>query len=313
MNDPESLESFEIILAAVLAAGNYMNGKSSRGQAHGYKLDILPKLRNIKQVSFGKKTFLHFIIGQCQLHFPGHIAFYEKWNFMWKSPKVVLKNLENIMTELKTNLDICVAEIEVAEAIESEQCRVPLMENLGAFITQATETMQVLRDLFESIDKDVRFVKKYFGETSVAAVLTSHDDDPWCSFFSLFVNFANMHRLCSVELEEWEKAEERIKKNALARKAKLSSGTSKPSSSKSKLPFTGNNNDRSNTSLQMVARERTSSLESNSSVERKSGQPVAEGNMIDMFKKKMLVIRQKANAANDHGVNDSDSDDDVAW
>ena len=312
MNDPESLESFEIILAAVLAAGNYMNGKSSRGQAHGYKLDILPKLRNIKQVSFGKKTFLHFIIGQCQLHFPGHIAFYEKWNFMWKSPKVVLKNLENIMTELKTNLDICVAEIEVAEAIESEQCRVPLMENLGAFITQATETMQVLRDLFESIDKDVRFVKKYFGETSVAAVLTSHDDDPWCSFFSLFVNFANMHRLCSVELEEWEKAEERIKKNALARKAKLSSGTSKPSSSKSKLPSTGNNNDRGNTSLQMVARERTSSLESNSSVERKSGQPVAEGNMIDMFKKKMLVIRQKANAANDHGVNDSDSDDD-AW
>mmetsp|Transcript_10956 Transcript_10956/g.20259 ORF Transcript_10956/g.20259 Transcript_10956/m.20259 type:complete len:1781 (-) Transcript_10956:880-6222(-) len=318
LNDPEAQESFEILLSSVLAAGNYMNGKGSRGQAHGYKLDILPKLRNIKQVGFGKKTLLHFIIGQCKMHFHGHIAFYERWNFMWKSPKVILKNLENIMTELKSNLDVCVTEIEAAETIESEQCRTPLVENLGSFITQASGSLQELRELYETINKDVRFVKNYFGETSVAAVLTSHDDDPWCSFFSMFVNFANMHRLCSIELEEWEKAEERIRKNALAKQAKMSSATAKgPVKSKASPTgprSAGRHMDNVAMSQAMASpRERVSSSDSSASADRRSRQTSSEGTMVDMFKKKMLVMRKKANAENDFGDDDSDESDCDAW
>ena len=318
LNNPESLESFEIILACVLAAGNYMNGKSNRGQAHGYKLDILPKLRNIKQVSFGKKTFLHFIIGQSHVHFQGHQTFYTKWNFMWKSPKVILKNLENIMTELQANLDICVLEIEATESIESEQCRTPLFENLGSFITQASDTIQELNSLFSEIDKEVRFCKNYFGEASVAAVLTSVDDDPWCSFFSLFVNFANMHRLSSIELEEWEKAEERSRKNAEAKKAKLASSSSVRKSSNRQQQQRTSPSSRGDDSVALSQLlpsplERVSSLDSTSSTDRRIRQNSTEGNMIDMFKKKMLVIRKTADAVNDDGNDDSDDSDDGAW
>lgn len=313
LNDLESLESFELILSCVLAAGNYMNGKSSRGQAHGFKLDILPKMRNIKQVSFGKKTFLHFIISQSHIHFPGHIAFYEKWNFMWKSPKVILKNLENIMGELQTNLDICVSEIEATETIQNEQVRTPLLENLGSFITQASDTIQELNRLFVTIDKEVRSCKNYFGETSVAAVLTTVDEDPWCSFFSLFVTFANMHRLSSIELQEWDKAEERIRKNAAAKQAKMSSTSSCKKPLDKKQISSPSNRDDDNVALsQQIAMERVNSLDSTSSADKRARQNSTEGNMIDMFKKKMLVIRRTADAVNDDGNDDSDSDD-GAW
>ena len=312
INDTESLTSFEMLLSCILAAGNYMNGKSNRGQAHGFKLDILTKLRNIKQVGFGKKTFLHFIVGQFRSHFPDLCPFYEKWNFMWKSPKVILKNLEKIMVELQDKLDKCINEIEAIESIESEQCRIPLFESLSAFISQASTTYQELDQLFDSVDKDVRTCKKYFGETSIAAVLTSQDDDPWCSFFSLLVNFANMHRLASVELEEWDKAEERIKKNAMARKAKLAvERTKKTPRKQNRMQSTDAFYDADNIALsQMIAKERKTFAENDATParERRSS---SEGNMIDVFKKKMLMIRKTADGKNDEG--DSDDSDDGAW
>lgn len=48
-------ESLKKVLAIILALGNYMNGGNrQRGQADGFGLEILPKLRDVK--SKGKKN-----------------------------------------------------------------------------------------------------------------------------------------------------------------------------------------------------------------------------------------------------------------
>jgi len=50
-------ESLKKVLAIILALGNYMNGGNrQRGQADGFGLEILPKLRDVK--SKGEKNIL---------------------------------------------------------------------------------------------------------------------------------------------------------------------------------------------------------------------------------------------------------------
>lgn len=52
-------ESLKKVLAIILALGNYMNGGNrQRGQADGFGLEILPKLRDVK--SKGNEIVLSF-------------------------------------------------------------------------------------------------------------------------------------------------------------------------------------------------------------------------------------------------------------
>lgn len=47
------MKSVKDILALILAFGNYMNGGNrTRGQADGYSLEILPKLKDVKSRVF---------------------------------------------------------------------------------------------------------------------------------------------------------------------------------------------------------------------------------------------------------------------
>lgn len=51
-----------IILGLVLAFGNYMNGGNvSRGQADGFELDILPKLKDVKCKN-NSSNLLHYLV-----------------------------------------------------------------------------------------------------------------------------------------------------------------------------------------------------------------------------------------------------------
>lgn len=55
-------ESLKSVLAIILTLGNYMNGGNrTRGQADGFGLEILSKLRDVKSKD-SSVTLLHFII-----------------------------------------------------------------------------------------------------------------------------------------------------------------------------------------------------------------------------------------------------------
>jgi hypothetical protein len=54
-------ENLKKLLAIILAVGNYLNGGSNRGQADGFQLDILKKLKDIKSNN-PKVTLLYYIM-----------------------------------------------------------------------------------------------------------------------------------------------------------------------------------------------------------------------------------------------------------
>lgn len=74
------MKSVKDILALILAFGNYMNGGNrTRGQADGYSLEILPKLKDVKS-----RVFIFFIINVYDCHL---FLFY---TFSLKKEKVFL-------------------------------------------------------------------------------------------------------------------------------------------------------------------------------------------------------------------------------
>ncbi|KAK0151790.1 Formin-2 [Merluccius polli] len=56
----QSGEGVMNVLGLILAFGNFMNGGNrTRGQADGFNLDILPKIKDVKSVDAGKETCVY--------------------------------------------------------------------------------------------------------------------------------------------------------------------------------------------------------------------------------------------------------------
>ncbi|CAE7575507.1 FH5, partial [Symbiodinium microadriaticum] len=224
LNDAECLQGLKIILSSILSLGNYMNGSTTRGQAHGYRMDVILKLKDVRQAAgYGRRNMLHFIVEQMPMIFPEIEPFYTSWKAMWTSVSVHYQDLEEMMKDLKSDLEKCAAEIEMAELIEDEAVRTQLIEKLSSFITMASDTYTELCNYFDRTDAAVRAAKRYFGETVLGCspqngtevVLSGAQEDPWSSFFILIVKFAQMYKTATVELVEWEKQEERIRQQAI--------------------------------------------------------------------------------------------------
>jgi len=73
-------ESIQHILSIILALGNYMNGGNrDRGQADGFGLEILPKLRDVKSATSSSITLLHYIVQTyIQTHIPNGIVSFDE-------------------------------------------------------------------------------------------------------------------------------------------------------------------------------------------------------------------------------------------
>eukprot|EP00975_Prorocentrum_lima_P005309 1148892-Prorocentrum_lima.AAC.1 len=49
------------VLEVVLAIGNYLNGGTNRGQAYGFKMDSILKLKDARSSKNGKLNLMHFL------------------------------------------------------------------------------------------------------------------------------------------------------------------------------------------------------------------------------------------------------------
>jgi hypothetical protein len=143
LRDPLSLHSFQVLLAIILALGNYLNGSTPRGQAHGYRLEILTKLKNMKQTTQAKRTLLHFLVEEISRKYPELPLFYSSWKCLWLATKITRQNLENMMEELSGLLNKCIEAIEAAQFIENERIRCTFIERLSECPISVDESLSL--------------------------------------------------------------------------------------------------------------------------------------------------------------------------
>lgn len=154
-NEDASINAFKTVLSVILSVGNYMNGGTRRGQVHGYRLELLLKLKDVKQTG-GRKTLLHFIVdhlsgelctsssgsgtavlaastsvSDAESRVPWNNPFFSSWKHMWLATKVTMGSLEVLIRELQMSLEVCMQELEKAEEMENDRARLPLVERLS--------------------------------------------------------------------------------------------------------------------------------------------------------------------------------------
>ncbi|XP_019503093.1 PREDICTED: formin-2 isoform X2 [Hipposideros armiger] len=131
------------VLGLVLAFGNYMNGgNKTRGQADGFGLDILPKLKDVKS-SDNSRSLLSYIVSYYLRNFDED-AGKEQCVFplpepqdLFQASQMKFEDFQKDLRKLKKDLKACEVEAGKVYQVSSEEHIQPFKENMEQFIIQA--------------------------------------------------------------------------------------------------------------------------------------------------------------------------------
>ncbi|KAM7049979.1 formin-2 isoform 2-T2 [Molossus nigricans] len=131
------------VLGLVLAFGNYMNGgNKTRGQADGFGLDILPKLKDVKS-SDNSRSLLSYIVSYYLRNFDED-AGKEQCVFplpepqdLFQASQMKFEEFQKDLRKLKKDLKACEVEAGKVYQVSSTEHVQPFKENMERFIVQA--------------------------------------------------------------------------------------------------------------------------------------------------------------------------------
>ncbi|KAG7266046.1 hypothetical protein CRUP_013775, partial [Coryphaenoides rupestris] len=98
-------QTFSQLLQIILLVGNFMNSGSRNGNAFGFPISYLCKLRDTKSADL-KQTLLHFLANECQEQHPKVMGFVDELVHVEKASRVsaetLQKNIEQMGRQIKT-------------------------------------------------------------------------------------------------------------------------------------------------------------------------------------------------------------------
>uniref|UniRef100_A0A1A8ADL6 Uncharacterized protein n=2 Tax=Nothobranchius TaxID=28779 RepID=A0A1A8ADL6_NOTFU len=204
-------ETVKKILGLVLAFGNFMNGGNrTRGQADGFTLDILPKLKDVKS-SDGVKSLLSYIVAYYLRHFDED-AGRETCVFplpephdLFQSSQMKFDDFQKDLTRLRKDLRACTSEVEKVCKVSDEDNLQPFKEKMEDFITQAKTEL-------ETLDIELGSTHKLFLELTVFFSVKPKAGEREISPNTLF---SIWHEFASDFKEQWKKENKAILKERL--------------------------------------------------------------------------------------------------
>ena len=146
-----TMNSIKEIFTIILTLGNYMNGGNrDRGQADGFGLEILPKLKDVKGKD-NSLTLLQFVVKSYlkkydslviynaeDIHFP-----LPEPSDLEKASVIIFEDIAADFKKLKKDISICDAKVKkVLKNIENEQHIEPFKSRMENFIKKANEQIK---------------------------------------------------------------------------------------------------------------------------------------------------------------------------
>ncbi|XP_051523814.1 formin-2 [Myxocyprinus asiaticus] len=136
------------ILGLVLAFGNFMNGGNrTRGQADGFTLDILPKLKDVKS-SDNSKSLLSYIVSYYLRHFDED-AGRETCVFplpephdLFQASQMKFEDFTKDLLKLRKDLRVCTAEVEKVCSVTTEEHLQPFKDEMEKFVSEAKTELE---------------------------------------------------------------------------------------------------------------------------------------------------------------------------
>ncbi|XP_051951989.1 formin [Xyrauchen texanus] len=157
------------VMGLVLALGNYMNGGSrARGQADGFGLEILPKLKDVKSRD-NCISLLDYIVSY-YLHHLDENAGTEKSIFPLPEPQDVFlasqikfEDLSKDLRKLSRDLAVCEKEVLTVCTNSSQEHMHPFKEKMDIFIATAQKEVISMEHQVISARKSFCYLVEYFG------------------------------------------------------------------------------------------------------------------------------------------------------
>ncbi|XP_076856699.1 LOW QUALITY PROTEIN: formin-2 [Brachyhypopomus gauderio] len=136
------------ILSLVLAFGNFMNGGNrTRGQADGFALDILPKLKDVKS-SDNTRSLLSYIVAYYLRHFDEDagretcVYPLPEPQDLFQASQMKFEDFTKDLLKLRKDLRACTAEVEKVCGISSEEHLEPFKTKMEEFVSQAKTELE---------------------------------------------------------------------------------------------------------------------------------------------------------------------------
>lgn len=201
-------KSVENLLGLILALGNYMNGGTTRGQADGFSLEILAKLKDVKSKD-NSVSLLQYVVAQYVRKYDPD-AGTDRTQLPIPEPSDInqasLVNFEDLEQELKkaqTSLEKCQQHIARVVRESTLETTEPFKTNMTKFVNKAEV------DLNEQKNSLLDAQKRFHQCTSYFAVKPKPGEGPFLNpkdFFGLWSVF------CQEFKDLWKREQQRIMK-----------------------------------------------------------------------------------------------------
>ncbi|XP_054018276.1 formin-2 isoform X2 [Dryobates pubescens] len=181
------------VLGLVLAFGNYMNGGNrTRGQADGFGLDILPKLKDVKS-SDNSRSLLSYIVSYYLRNFDED-AGKEQCIFplpdpqdLFQASQLKFDDFQKDLRKMKKDLRVCETEAAKVYQLSLEEHLQPFKNSMEQFISQAKIDQ-------ENEEKSLTEAHKSFLETAAYFCMKPKMGEKEVSphsFFSIWHEFSS--------------------------------------------------------------------------------------------------------------------------
>ncbi|XP_041866873.1 formin-2 [Melanotaenia boesemani] len=197
----QSSQSVLQVLGLVLAFGNFMNGGNrSRGQADGFTLDILPKLKDVKS-SDNSQSRLSYIVAYYLRHFDEEagketcVYPIPEPQDLFQASQMKFEDFQRDLRKLRKDLNACSAETEKVCKLSSEESLQPFKDKMDEFLSQAKTELEMQ-------EKQLADTQKNFLELTVSFSVKPKAGEKEVSpntFFSIWHEFSTDFK------EHWKK------------------------------------------------------------------------------------------------------------
>ncbi|XP_077411847.1 formin-like isoform X2 [Vanacampus margaritifer] len=208
------------VMGLVLAFGNYMNGGNrTRGQADGFTLEILPKLKDVKSrdnhISLVDYVVLYYL-RNIDSHAGTDKSVYPllEPQQLFQAAQVKLEDLAKDIKKLKKDLTACERDVRKVCVDSAEEHLQPFKGRMEGFVSTAQKEHSAEEDSFNAAQKRFRDMVSYFGlkpKSGDKDVAPSHVFMLWYEFCNDFKNAWVRHNK-SISKERLKEAQENIKK-----------------------------------------------------------------------------------------------------
>ncbi|XP_026520343.1 formin-1 [Notechis scutatus] len=164
-----TMKSVKNILALILAFGNYMNGGNrTRGQADGFGLEILPKLKDVKSretgISLADYVVIYYL-RHCDKEAGTENSVFplpEPQDF-FQASQVKFEDLVKDLRKLKRDLEDCGKQMKVVFRESSEEHLQPFKDKFEDFFCEAVEEHKEEKSHLDNAQKCFEEMVKYYG------------------------------------------------------------------------------------------------------------------------------------------------------